>query len=204
MRTIIQYFILVNYTHIYFTRNYSCNMESMFFLQPSGDHNAPCACVMLECVAVEVDKQYNDTRIQVLTSPVAVSCRDSSAVDEGAAASRSDSERSASAEQHPPGYQQAAQAQSSPLSSAPGDSAGGSSEQRSFRHVRSAPEAHLADGFAVLMGLQLRMHAMFSREGLAHEAETLEYAWLIEVELGHVLARLNPAHVCVCSLSLTL
>ena len=157
---------------------------------------------MLECVAVEVDKQYNDTRIQILTSPVAVGCRDSSAVDERAPASRSDSRhsRSASAEQHPPGHQQAqAKAQASPLSSAPGESAGGSSEQHSLRHVRSAPEAHLADGFAVLMGLQLRMHAMFSRERLTQEAETLEYAWLIELELGHVLARLNPAHVCLHS-----
>ena len=165
---------------------------------------------MLECVAVEVDKQYNDTRIQILTSPVAVGCRDSSAVDEGAAVSRSDSERSASAEQRQLGAggatgggvgagagAGAGHHQASPLSSAPGDSAGSSSEQHPFRHLRSAAEAHLADGFAVLMGLQLRMHAMFSREGLQHEAETLEYAWLIEVELGHVLARLNPAHVCL-------
>lgn len=164
---------------------------------------------MIECVAVEVDKQYNDTRIQILVSPVAVGCRDSSAVDEGAAARRNDSERSAGGErqlgaksgvrQH-----QHQQSQSSPLSSARDESAGsgsggsgsGSSDPHAFRHVRSSPEAHLADGFGVLMGLQLRMHAMFSREGLAHEAETLEYAWLIEVELGHVLARLNPAHVC--------
>lgn len=157
---------------------------------------------MVDCVAVEVDKAYNDTRIQILISPVAVGCRDSSSVDERADASRTDSERSASNEH-------AAQLGSgstgatggrghSQAPGSPGNSSGTWSaerERQAFRHLRSAPEAHLADGFAVLMGLQLRMHAMFSREGLAHEAETLEYGWLIEVELGHVLARLNTAHV---------
>ncbi|KAG8454096.1 hypothetical protein GDO86_000656, partial [Hymenochirus boettgeri] len=46
----------------------------------------------------------------------------------------------------------------------------------------------LREGHISLSGLQLRAHAMFSAEGLPLGADTLEYAWLIDVQAGSVTA----------------
>ncbi|XP_057320080.1 bridge-like lipid transfer protein family member 1 isoform X4 [Microplitis mediator] len=50
--------------------------------------------------------------------------------------------------------------------------------------VRSNKEKHLSQGHLMLSALQVRGHAMFSSEGRSLDQETLEYAWLIEVQLG--------------------
>ena len=50
---------------------------------------------------------------------------------------------------------------------------------------------YLSDGFLVLSSLQFRGHAMFSEIGRPLESDTLEYAWLIDVQLGDVSGRLT-------------
>ncbi|XP_071951549.1 bridge-like lipid transfer protein family member 1 isoform X2 [Antedon mediterranea] len=47
------------------------------------------------------------------------------------------------------------------------------------------------NGFC-LSGLQLRAHAMFSDEGLPPEVDTVEYAWLVELQLGLLSGQLSP------------
>ncbi|CAJ0955025.1 unnamed protein product, partial [Mesorhabditis belari] len=51
------------------------------------------------------------------------------------------------------------------------------------------------DGYATLSGLQFRGHAMFSPINVPWDMAVNEYAWLMEVIVGDVQARLLPAHV---------
>ena len=60
---------------------------------------------------------------------------------------------------------------------------------------RPAQESHLNAGHLGLSGLQLRGHAMFSDEGLPIDSITLEYAWLIEVQVGVISGKLTPPQV---------
>ena len=60
---------------------------------------------------------------------------------------------------------------------------------------RESDQTHLKDGYLALSGLQVRGHAMFSHEGLALDAETLEYAWLVEAVVGDVSGRLTCPQV---------
>lgn len=63
---------------------------------------------------------------------------------------------------------------------------------------RPKEHSHLNSGHLALSGLQVRGHAMFSHEGLSLDAETLEYAWLLEVTLGDITGRLTaPQLQCV-------
>ncbi|XP_076753670.1 transmembrane protein KIAA1109 homolog tweek isoform X3 [Xylocopa sonorina] len=57
--------------------------------------------------------------------------------------------------------------------------------------VRSSKERHLNQGHLMLSALQVRGHAMFSNEGRNLDQETLEYAWLIEVQLGKMTGKLS-------------
>lgn len=50
---------------------------------------------------------------------------------------------------------------------------------------------HQAPGFVMLSGLQMRGHAMFSGVGRGLDAETLEYAWLVELTLGSLTGRIT-------------
>ena len=43
----------------------------------------------------------------------------------------------------------------------------------------------------MLSALQVRGHAMFSNEGRSLDQETLEYAWLIEVQLGKLTGKMS-------------
>lgn len=56
-------------------------------------------------------------------------------------------------------------------------------------------DKHLGDGYLMLSGLQVRGHAMFSNEGRSLDQETLEYAWLVEVQLGRLSGRLSTPHL---------
>ncbi|XP_011494762.1 PREDICTED: uncharacterized protein KIAA1109 [Ceratosolen solmsi marchali] len=56
---------------------------------------------------------------------------------------------------------------------------------------RSNKEKHLNQGHLMLSALQLRGHAMFSNEGRSLDQETLEYAWLIEVQLGKLSGKIT-------------
>ena len=60
---------------------------------------------------------------------------------------------------------------------------------------RPMQQSHMNRGFLTLSSLQVRGHAMFSHEGLPLKAETLEYAWLIEVVVGDLVGRLTMAQV---------
>ncbi|KAG7214078.1 hypothetical protein KM043_001440 [Ampulex compressa] len=57
--------------------------------------------------------------------------------------------------------------------------------------ARSSKERHLNQGHLMLSALQVRGHAMFSNEGRSLDQETLEYAWLIEVQLGKLSGKIS-------------
>ncbi|KAH0953833.1 hypothetical protein HN011_011903 [Eciton burchellii] len=57
--------------------------------------------------------------------------------------------------------------------------------------ARSNKEHHLNQGHLMLSALQVRGHAMFSNEGRSLDQETLEYAWLIEVQLGKLNGKIT-------------
>ncbi|XP_059485480.1 bridge-like lipid transfer protein family member 1 isoform X2 [Neocloeon triangulifer] len=56
---------------------------------------------------------------------------------------------------------------------------------------RNVKDVHLGQGHLMLSGLQVRGHAMFSDEGRSLDHETLEYAWMIEVQLGRLTGKLT-------------
>lgn len=53
----------------------------------------------------------------------------------------------------------------------------------------------LREGHIRLSGLQLRAHAMFSTEGLPLGTDSLEYAWLIDVQAGNLTAKVTAPQV---------
>ncbi|KAB1282162.1 Transmembrane protein [Camelus dromedarius] len=56
----------------------------------------------------------------------------------------------------------------------------------------------LREGHINLSGLQLRAHAMFSAEGLPLGSDSLEYAWLIDVQAGSLTAKVTaPQLACL-------
>ncbi|TKC49630.1 hypothetical protein EI555_007878, partial [Monodon monoceros] len=56
----------------------------------------------------------------------------------------------------------------------------------------------LREGHINLSGLQLRAHAMFSAEGLTLGSDSLEYAWLIDVQAGSLTAKVTaPQLACL-------
>ncbi|XP_012263790.2 transmembrane protein KIAA1109 homolog isoform X5 [Athalia rosae] len=57
--------------------------------------------------------------------------------------------------------------------------------------TRSGRDKHLSQGHLMLSALQVRGHAMFSDEGRCLDQETLEYAWLIEVQLGKLSGKIS-------------
>ncbi|TRY60510.1 hypothetical protein DNTS_001480 [Danionella cerebrum] len=61
----------------------------------------------------------------------------------------------------------------------------------SDNYQRPAVDAVLRDGHLSLSGLQMRAHAMFSAEGLPVGSDTLEYAWLIDVQAGALTGRVS-------------
>ncbi|KAJ9593935.1 hypothetical protein L9F63_014649, partial [Diploptera punctata] len=56
---------------------------------------------------------------------------------------------------------------------------------------RPNKESHLNQGHLMLSGFQIRGHAMFSDEGRTLDEETLEYAWLLEIQLGKLSGKLT-------------
>lgn len=57
--------------------------------------------------------------------------------------------------------------------------------------ARPSKEKHLKQGHLLLSALQIRGHAMFSNEGRVLDEETLEYAWMLEVQLGKFSGKLT-------------
>ncbi|XP_012270662.1 uncharacterized protein KIAA1109 isoform X2 [Orussus abietinus] len=68
--------------------------------------------------------------------------------------------------------------------------------------TRPSKERHLNQGHFMLSALQIRGHAMFSSEGRNLDQETLEYAWLIEIQLGKLSGKITcpQLHYLVTSL----
>ncbi|KAL7044402.1 hypothetical protein ACKWTF_001906 [Chironomus riparius] len=58
-------------------------------------------------------------------------------------------------------------------------------------YSRPSKEKHLKQGHLLLSALQIRGHAMFSNEGRSLDDETLEYAWLLEIQLGKLSGKLT-------------
>ena len=157
---------------------------------------------MLKCVAVEVDKRYTETKIQLLLSPVALGCRDSmkppnvdsllaTMMPESATFASTQTDAPANQPTYPSGTGTLRSRESAQSQSARSGHSGGSGCRE-----RTEFEQHLSDGFVILSAMQFRAHAMFSRARLPLAVDTLEYAWLIEILLGSILARINVAHVC--------
>ncbi|XP_065153130.1 bridge-like lipid transfer protein family member 1 isoform X4 [Paramisgurnus dabryanus] len=61
----------------------------------------------------------------------------------------------------------------------------------SDNYQRPTVDAVLRDGHLSLSGLQMRAHAMFSAEGLPPGTDTLEYAWLIDVQAGALTGKVT-------------
>lgn len=60
---------------------------------------------------------------------------------------------------------------------------------------RPTVDGMLREGHISLSGLQLRAHAKFSAEGLPLGTDTLEYAWLIDVQAGALTAMVTVPQV---------
>lgn len=58
-------------------------------------------------------------------------------------------------------------------------------------YSRPSKERHLKQGHLLLSALLIRGHAMFSNEGRSLDSETLEYAWLLEIQLGKLSGKLT-------------
>ncbi|BFF95237.1 transmembrane protein KIAA1109 homolog [Drosophila madeirensis] len=56
---------------------------------------------------------------------------------------------------------------------------------------RPQREQHINQGHLLLSAVQVRGHAMFSNEGCALDEDTLEYSWLVEVQLGKLTGKLT-------------
>ncbi|XP_076156832.1 bridge-like lipid transfer protein family member 1 isoform X6 [Alosa pseudoharengus] len=61
----------------------------------------------------------------------------------------------------------------------------------SDNYQRPSVDGVLRDGHLSLSGLQMRAHAMFSAEGLPAGSDTLEYAWLIDMQAGALTGRVT-------------
>src|SRR4029434_6231534 len=48
-----------------------------------------------------------------------------------------------------------------------------------------------------LSGVEMRAHAMFSAHALPAGSDTLEYAWLIDMQAGALTGRITVPQVCV-------
>ncbi|XP_062839680.1 bridge-like lipid transfer protein family member 1 isoform X4 [Anolis carolinensis] len=65
-------------------------------------------------------------------------------------------------------------------------------------YQRPTADEVLREGHLSLSGLQLRAHAMFSAEGLPLGTDSLEYAWLIDVQAGSLSAKVTiPQLACL-------
>ncbi|XP_069487253.1 bridge-like lipid transfer protein family member 1 isoform X9 [Ambystoma mexicanum] len=65
-------------------------------------------------------------------------------------------------------------------------------------YQRPPVDGVLREGHISLSGLQLRAHAMFSAEGLPLGTDTLEYAWLIDIQAGTLTAKVtSPQLACL-------
>ena len=60
---------------------------------------------------------------------------------------------------------------------------------------RPTSDGMLRDGHLSLTGLQMRAHAMFSAQGLPMGSDTLEYAWLIDMQAGMLTGRVTIPQV---------
>ncbi|XP_051858980.1 transmembrane protein KIAA1109 homolog isoform X2 [Drosophila albomicans] len=56
---------------------------------------------------------------------------------------------------------------------------------------RQRRDQHIHQGHLMLSAVQVRGHAMFSNEGCALDEDTLEYSWLVEVQLGKLTGKLT-------------
>ncbi|XP_053700675.1 bridge-like lipid transfer protein family member 1 isoform X3 [Synchiropus splendidus] len=65
----------------------------------------------------------------------------------------------------------------------------------SDNYQRPTADAVLRDGHLSLSGLQMRAHAMFSAQGLPLGSDTLEYAWLIDMQAGGLTGRVTVPQV---------
>ncbi|GAB0095271.1 Protein KIAA1109 [Sergentomyia squamirostris] len=61
---------------------------------------------------------------------------------------------------------------------------------------RTVKDKHLKQGHLLLSAVQVRGHAMFSNNGRSLDEDTLEYGWLLEVQLGKLSGKLTLPQLC--------
>ncbi|RWS10976.1 uncharacterized protein B4U79_15895 [Dinothrombium tinctorium] len=104
-------------------------------MKSCSEDDPPCPHLYLERLCFEMDKTYQETKLQLILSPVFLK-----SVDEV---------------------------------------------------NRTEPHLHLKNGYLLMTSLQFRGHAMFSGLNRPLDSETLEYAWLVEVQIGNIIGRLT-------------
>lgn len=62
--------------------------------------------------------------------------------------------------------------------------------------IRSNKDRHLRQGHLLLSALQVRGHAMYSNEQRKLNEDTLEYAWMLEVQLGKISGKMTLPQLC--------
>lgn len=62
--------------------------------------------------------------------------------------------------------------------------------------IRSNKDRHLRQGHLLLSALQVRGHAMYSNEQRSLDEDTLEYAWMLEVQLGKISGKMTLPQLC--------
>uniref|UniRef100_A0A3Q3G3A6 Bridge-like lipid transfer protein family member 1 n=1 Tax=Labrus bergylta TaxID=56723 RepID=A0A3Q3G3A6_9LABR len=65
----------------------------------------------------------------------------------------------------------------------------------SDNYQRPTADGVLRDGHLSLSGLQMRAHAMFSAQGVPLGSDTIEYAWLIDMQAGGLTGRVTVPQV---------
>ncbi|XP_037958120.1 transmembrane protein KIAA1109 homolog isoform X2 [Teleopsis dalmanni] len=68
--------------------------------------------------------------------------------------------------------------------------------------IRPNRDKHINQGHLLLSAVQVRGHAMFSNEGCDLDEDTLEYSWLVEVQLGKLSGKLTLPQLCNVVVSL--
>ncbi|CAL8082184.1 unnamed protein product [Calicophoron daubneyi] len=105
--------------------------------------NSPCPTAFVDCLGVELDKRWHETKVQLMISPILLCVYDQ------------------------------------------------------CKESRPKPSSPLSVGRVQLLGFSLRGLGMFSHADLPVAAETLEYAWLMELNFGRLTGQLTAPQVTV-------
>lgn len=130
------------------------------------DTDPTCPCLYFERLSFEMHKTYSETKLQLLISPILLTSTDNIITDINSDIIKSDIKIDNKTEIN--------------TDMKTGD--------LKAEHLKSD---NLKSGYLTLSSLQFRGEALFSGLDRPLESETLEYGWLIEVQLGDITGRLT-------------